>query len=110
MLQYVFCVSRFSHYIKVIMRDRVGGFASAQDCENYLSSWLVNYYTTSIDASLSEMARYPLQEAEVRVRELLGRPGSYSCTMHLRPHFQPTDVVSSFRLVTDLAPPMTTSE
>jgi type VI secretion system protein ImpD len=109
MLQYVFCVSRFGHYIKVIMRDRIGGFASAQECENYLSSWLVNYYTTSIDASPSEMARYPLQEAEVRVRELPGRPGSYSCTMHLRPHFQPTDVISSFRLVTDLAPPITTS-
>jgi type VI secretion system protein ImpD len=110
MLQYIFCVSRFGHYVKVIMRDRIGGFNTAEECEKYLRSWLTNYYTTNIDASPSEMARYPLQEADVRVHEMPGRPGFYTCTMHLRPHFQPTDVISSLRLITDLAPPITTSE
>lgn len=102
MLSSIFCSSRFAHYIKVIMRDQVGGFRNPEECERYLTSWLMNYYTTNIDASLSEKARYPLQEASVRVRELPGQPGTYACTMRLRPHFQPAEVVSGFRLVTEL--------
>ncbi len=103
MLQYVFCVSRFSHYVKVIMRDRLGSFTTADECERHLTNWLLNYITTNIDASLSEKARYPLQDGRVRVREQPGKPGSYLCEMYFRPHFQPTDVVANFRLVTELA-------
>lgn len=103
MSSHVFCASRFAHYIKVIMRDRIGGFANAEECESYLMKWLMNYYSANIDASLAEKARFPLQEASVRVRELPGQPGAFACTMRLCPHFQPTDVISSFRLVTELA-------
>ncbi len=103
MLQYIFCVSRFSHYIKVMMRDRLGAFTTAADCEKHLENWVLNYVTTNINASVLEKAQYPLQEARVRVREQPGKPGTYRCEMLLRPHFQPTDVVSNFRLVTELA-------
>ncbi len=104
MLQYVLCVSRFAHYVKVIGRDRIGAFATPEECEAYLQRWLLNYCMGNDDASPELRARYPLHEARVQVRELPGRPGAFACTVHLRPHFQLDQVVSTFRLVTELAP------
>src|SRR5690606_35411012 len=100
----VLCVSRFAHYVKVIGRDRIGAFATPEECEAYLQRWLLNYCMGNDDASPELRARYPLHEARVQVRELPGRPGAFACTVHLRPHFQLDQVVSTFRLVTELAP------
>jgi len=105
MLQYIFCVSRFSHFIKVIGRDRVGSFATPEECERFLQDWLMGYCLGNDDASLDQKARYPLREASVRVREVPGKPGAFSCVTHLKPHFQLDQVVTSFRLTTELAPP-----
>lgn len=104
MLQTVLCVSRFSHYIKVMARDRVGSFDTAEACEKYLQNWLINYCSADETASADIKARYPLVEAKVDVREIAGKPGSYHCTAHLRPHAQLDQVVSAVKLVTELAP------
>lgn len=104
MLQYILCVSRFSHYLKVIGRDRTGSLTSADDCQRMLMSWLLNYVTGNDDAGPETKARYPLREAAVEVRDVPGKPGSFRCTIHLKPHFQLDQVVSSFKLVTELAP------
>lgn len=104
MLQYMFCVSRFAHYLKVIGRDRVGSFSTAQECQNFLQRWLHNYTIASDDASIEAKAKAPLREGRVEVRERPGRPGSYYCVMHLRPHFQLDQVVTAVRLVTELSP------
>jgi type VI secretion system protein ImpD len=104
MLQYIFCVSRFAHYLKVIGRDRIGSFATAQECETFLQRWLHNYTIDADDASLEAKARAPLREGRVEVREKPGRPGSYYCVMHLRPHFQLDQVVTAVKLVTEIAP------
>ena len=107
MLNYVLCISRFAHYIKVIGRDSVGSFMTAAECERMLQSWVHNYTMsptgTRRDPAL--LAKYPLSEARVQVRETPGRPGTYACTVHLRPHYQLDDVVSTFRLTTEIAPP-----
>jgi type VI secretion system protein ImpD len=105
MLQYVFCISRFAHYVKIIGRDRVGAFQTAEDCQEFLRRWLLDYSISSDTASGEQRARFPLREVDVAVRELPGRPGLYSCTIHLRPHFQLDQVASSFRLVTELNAP-----
>ncbi|MGK9235476.1 type VI secretion system contractile sheath large subunit [Inquilinus limosus] len=105
MLQYIFCISRFAHYVKVIGRERVGSFQSAEDCQEFLRRWLLGYSISSDTASGEQRARYPLREVDVAVRELAGRPGMYGCVIHLRPHFQLDQVASSFRLVTELAAP-----
>ena len=104
MLQYIFCCSQFAHYIKVLGRDRIGSLATAEDCQNPLHNWLMQYTTSNDGASLATKARYPLREAQVQVRELPGKPGSYSCIVHLRPHFQLDQAVSAVRIVTELAP------
>jgi len=102
MLQYILCVSRFAHYIKMLARERIGSFASPEECEEALTLWLRTYCNSTDHASPETMAKYPLREASVQVREQPGRPGQYQCTIHLRPHSQADQVVSEFRLVTML--------
>ncbi len=104
MLQYIMCVSRFAHFIKVIGRDRIGSLATPEECERYLQLWLRNYCMSNESPSLELRARYPLRDGRVKVHELPGKPGSFACTVHLQPHFQFDDVVSAFKLVTELAP------
>ncbi len=105
MLQYVLCVSRFAHYIKVLGRDRIGSTMTAEECQSFLQRWLIGYCEGSDSASQETKARCPLREATIRVQESPSRPGAYSCTIFLRPHFQLDDIATGFRLVTELAPP-----
>jgi type VI secretion system ImpC/EvpB family protein len=99
------CVSRFAHYIKVIGRDMVGSFRTAEEIEARLQAWLISHVNTSLSAGPEMRARYPLVDARVTVRERPGRPGVYGCVVLLQPHFQLDDVTAAFRLVTDLAAP-----
>ncbi|WP_162501401.1 type VI secretion system contractile sheath large subunit [Methylobacterium crusticola] len=103
MLRYMLCVSRFAHYVKVQVRDRVGSYATAQACESALQQWLHSYSIGNDDAAPEVKARYPLREARVEVREIPGRPGTYACIMHLRPHFQLDQISTTFKLVTDMS-------
>jgi type VI secretion system protein ImpD len=104
MLHYMLCVSRFAHLLKVMVRDKVGSFASPEECETYLHNKLIQYVQSRATASFLEKAKRPLREASVSVRELPGRPGVYSCTCHIVPHFQIDQVHSSFRLELDTTP------
>lgn len=102
MLQHVLCASRVAHYIKVIIRDRIGSFATAGECENHLREWLFRYTTGREDLDWKEQARYPLREAAVHVKEHPEKPGSFHCTVHLRPHYQLDHMVSEIELATEL--------
>jgi len=102
MLQYMLCVSRFAHYVKVIVRDRVGSYMTAEQIEQYIREWLLKYTVANEDADIDIKARFPLREVEVNVKELVGQAGKYSCVLHLRPHYQLDDVVSSVKLRTQL--------
>ena len=104
MLQYMFCVARFAHYLKVIGRDRVGSFMTAEQVQDYLQRWLHRYTIDDDEASSQAKARAPLREGRVDVRELPGKPGRYYCVMHLRPHFQLDQVVTAVKLVTEISP------
>lgn len=109
MIQYMMCVSRFGHYVKVIGRDKIGSFTGPEECQRIFQNWL-NQYTTSSDSNSSELkARYPLSMSKVEVKEKPGSPGNYSCIMHLQPHFQLDQLVSSIKLVTELAVGATTA-
>jgi type VI secretion system protein ImpD len=103
MLQHVLCASRIAHYIKVIIRDRIGTFMTADECENHLREWLFKYTTGREDLDWEEQARYPLREAAVQVKEHPEKPGEYVATIHLRPHYQLDHMVSEIELATELA-------
>ncbi|WP_394144962.1 type VI secretion system contractile sheath large subunit [Vibrio atypicus] len=104
MLQYILCVSRFAHYLKIMGRDKVGSFETAATIERDLQSWLHKYTTASDEASDEIRARYPLNEAKIQVRDRRDKPGHYYSIIHLRPHFQLDQMVSNIRLITELSP------
>lgn len=101
MLQYVLCASRFSHYLKVIMRDDIGQLSDAITIERKLENWLSSYTLGNDDAEASLRTRYPLRSAGISVFEIPGKPGSFSCTVRLQPHFQLDDVSTSFHLIAE---------
>jgi type VI secretion system ImpC/EvpB family protein len=104
MLQYMLCVSRFAHYLKILARDKVGTFLEAGDCEDYLHRWLMQYVSADNEASPQVKAEYPLRDASVRVRSQPGKPGSYLCVAHLWPHSEFDELSVSIRVTTELTP------
>lgn len=103
MLQHVLCASRIAHYVKIIIRDKVGSFVTADDCERHLTRWLNKYTSAMEDMEWEEQAKFPLREARVQVREHPVKPGEYLCVIHLRPHYQLDHMVSDMELITELA-------
>ncbi|HET8695387.1 MAG: type VI secretion system contractile sheath large subunit [Burkholderiales bacterium] len=101
-LQYMFAVCRISHYLKSMLRDKVGSFASAGSIETYLNQWINEYVLNSDDASQEQKAKYPLREASIQVQEVPGKPGVYRAVSFLRPHFQLDELSVSLRLVAEL--------
>jgi type VI secretion system ImpC/EvpB family protein len=99
------CVSRFAHYLKMLGRNMVGSFRTAEGIEHELQTWLRGYTNASVTAGSDNRARYPLVSASVSVTEKPGRPGVFGCVIHLQPHFQLDDVSATFRLVTDIVAP-----
>ncbi|MGH7916468.1 MAG: type VI secretion system contractile sheath large subunit [Candidatus Binataceae bacterium] len=101
-LQYLMATSRFAHYLKAMMRDKIGSFMSRGDCESFLNRWISNYVLASDEGSQSDKAKYPLREARVEVSEIKGKPGAYRAVAFLRPHFQLDELTASLRLVAEL--------
>jgi type VI secretion system protein ImpC len=101
-LPYILAVSRFAHYLKAIMRDKIGSFMSRADCETFLNKWIMQYVTEDDQAGQSVKAQYPLRNAKVEVVEVPGKPGVYRAIAFLRPHFQLDELTVSLRLVADL--------
>jgi len=104
-LQYIFAVSRFAHYLKAMMRDKIGSFMSRKDAEMFLNRWIMNYVTEDDTATPSVKAQFPLREARVDVAEIPGKPGCYRAVAFMRPHFQLDELSVSLRLVADLPQP-----
>ena len=104
-LQYIFAVSRFAHYLKSMVRDKIGSFMSRSDAEIFLNRWITNYVTPDDNASPGVKAKFPLREARVDVAEIPGKPGCYRAVAFLRPHFQLDELTVSLRLVAELPAP-----
>jgi len=101
-LPYILAVSRFAHYLKAMMRDKIGSFMSRTDCERWLNQWIQQYVTPDDTASPAVKAQHPLREARIEVFEVAGKPGVYRAVAFLRPHFQLDELSVSLRLVAEL--------
>lgn len=101
-LPYILAISRFAHYLKVLIRDFVGTFMSREDFEQFLNSWIAQYVTGDDVASQDTRAAYPLRDATVRVTEVPGRRGTFRAIVFLRPHFQLDELTTSLKLVVEL--------
>ncbi|MGE0716420.1 MAG: type VI secretion system contractile sheath large subunit [Alphaproteobacteria bacterium] len=101
-LQYIMAVSRIAHYLKSMMRDKIGSFQSRGQVEKYLNDWLAQYVLLDDMAGQEAKAAKPLREARVEVVEVPDKPGAYKAVAFLRPHFQLEELTVSLRLVADL--------
>jgi type VI secretion system protein ImpC len=104
-LPYIFAVSRFAHYLKTMMRDKIGGYMSKTDAQMFLNNWISNYVVANDDAPMSVKAKRPLKEARVDVQEDPRKPGVYRAIAFMRPHFQLDELSVSMRLVAELPAP-----
>jgi len=100
-LPYLFATCRFAHYLKCIVRDKIGSFKERVDMQDFLTKW-VSQYTCDPKSSQEIKARYPLAQAEVVVEEVKGNPGYYTSKFYLRPHYQLEGLTISLRLVSKL--------
>lgn len=103
-LQYMFCVSRFAHYIKIIGRNKIGSFLSPTECEIFLNSWLVNYIAANDDLTTDQKLNYPLSDAQVQVKLSPGKGQTYVCIIHLQPRMHLEQIKTSLVLITQLSP------
>lgn len=101
-MPYILAVSRFAHYLKAMMRDKIGSFMSRSDCERFLNQWITQYVTPDDNASPSTKASHPLRDASIEVSEVPGKPGVYRAVAFLKPHFQLDELTVSLRLVAEL--------
>jgi type VI secretion system protein ImpC len=104
-LPYIMAVSRFAHYLKAMMRDKIGSFMSREEAERFLNRWITKYVTPDDSASPATKAERPLREARIDVTEVPGKPGVYRAVAFLRPHFQLDELTVSLRLVAELPAP-----
>ncbi len=105
-LQYIMAVSRFAHYLKSMMRDKIGSFMSRDQAENFLNTWISKYVVLDDNANQETKAKYPLREARIEVAEVPGKTGAYKAVAFLRPHYQLDELTVSLRLVAELPPPV----
>jgi type VI secretion system protein ImpC len=104
-LPYIMAVSRFAHYLKSMMRDKIGSFMARGEAEEFLNRWIKQYVTENDNASPEVKAKRPLREARIDVTEVAGKPGVYRAVAFLRPHFQLDELTVSLRLVAELPAP-----
>jgi type VI secretion system protein ImpC len=98
-LQYIFAVSRFAHFLKVMLRDKIGSFMSREQCQKFLTDWIQHYVLLDDFASQDAKAKFPLRDAQIEVTEDPAKPGVYRAVARLRPHFQLDAINISLRLV-----------
>jgi type VI secretion system protein ImpC len=102
-LPYLFASCRFAHYLKCMVRDKIGSFQERNDMEAWLNDWIMQYVDGNPAASDEDTkARRPLAEAKVVVEEVEGNPGYYTSRFYLRPHYQLEGLTASLRLVSRL--------
>jgi type VI secretion system protein ImpC len=101
-LPYLLATSRFAHYVKVIMRDKVGSFMTRGNVESYLNTWISQYILLDDNAPEEAKAAFPLHAAKIAVTDVEGSPSTYQATIFIQPHFQLEALTTSIRLVASL--------
>jgi type VI secretion system protein ImpC len=102
-LPYLFATCRFAHYLKCIVRDKIGSFKEREDMQTWLNNWVMQYVDGDpANSSETTKARKPLAAAEVVVEEDESNPGYYRSRFYLRPHYQLEGLTVSLRLVSKL--------
>jgi len=106
-LQTTLMLCRIAHYLKVQIRSMIGSFQTAAECEAVLSRWLDRYVSNVVSTDEAVLARYPLKKGRVRVKEIEGSGGGYTCEVLVQPQYQFDHFCGEVLLSTDLVPTIT---
>jgi type VI secretion system protein ImpC len=101
-LPYIMATSRIAHYLKAIARDKIGSFMEREDMQDFLERWIARYVCADARPTAEMKARLPLAAAQIEVKEVPGKPGSYNAIAWLRPWLQMEELTQSLRLVASL--------
>jgi len=102
-LPYLFACNRFAHYLKCMVRDKVGSFKTREAMERWLNDWIMQYVDGDpANSTEHTKAQRPLAAAEVVIEEVEGAPGYYQSKFFLKPHYQLEGLSVSLRLVSKL--------
>ena len=101
-LDLMLCVSRFAHYVKVMVRDQIGQFTSPRELSLYLNQWIQGYVIADPTPSPSSRGQYPLREASIQIRENPTNPDCYFCTIHMKVHLDPKEADAAVKFKTEL--------
>jgi type VI secretion system protein ImpC len=104
-LPYIMAMSRFAHYLKAMMRDKIGGTMSRSQAQQFLNQWVANYVIEDDNAGPAAKAEKPLREARIEVMDVPGNAGKLRAVAFLRPHFMLDELTVSLRLVAELPSP-----
>jgi type VI secretion system protein ImpD len=101
-LQYMLCVCRFAHYIKIIGRQKLGLYSNISEFLNYLNNWLLQYISSDVETPLHLKHKYPLLDARVEVIEDAFLRNNYVCTIYLKPHLMSMQISADIVLKTKI--------
>ena len=104
-IQYLLCVCRFAHYIKIIGRTKIGSFSNVNEFQSYIQSWLINYIASNLEASTSIKRRFPLLSAKVIINEDAFLKNNYKCMIYLKPHLVSMEIAADIVLKTSIQAP-----
>ncbi|WP_263385473.1 type VI secretion system contractile sheath large subunit [Granulicella arctica] len=104
-LPYIMAMSRFAHYLKAMMRDKIGSAMSRAEAEKFLNQWVNQYVLADDTGSAAAKAKRPLREARIEVMSVPGNAGALRAVAFMRPHFQLDELTVSLRLVAELPAP-----
>jgi type VI secretion system protein ImpC len=87
-LPYMFVITRLAHYIKVMQRENLGSWKTAQELRKELKKWLLQYTSSGPKVDQTTKSKRPFRAAEVLVDEVPGQAGWYRCELQVMPHFK----------------------
>lgn len=87
-MSYTLCVSKIAHYVKHIIRDKIGSVADPVIIQGIIERWLSKFITTIYGPSQLEISRFPFRSAAVEVVPIKGMAGWYHTSINIMPHIQ----------------------
>lgn len=110
-LEYILATSRFGHYLKALIRDKIDRFKSAGECEAYVNNWISTYVQKAADPNnqqeqsnqrAQEEPAKPLVYGRIEINSIPGYADAYQATALLLPHFQLHQLTVPLRLIMKL--------
>lgn len=98
-LPYLFASCRFAHFLKCMVRDKVGSTMSRAQLQEWLSEWLLGYVDGSpLTSSEEYKSSHPLSAGKVRLEDIPERPGQFEARVFITPHYQLEGLSVALRL------------